>query len=301
MHLNVQPNGEVFQCCMAPHDRPVGDVTKNTLPEIWNNHSMKDIRRKMVKGIKPKLCQRCFMMEDNGVASPRNTFNEFFKKDIKSHTRHTDESGHNNKFILKYWDFRWSNICNFKCRMCGTFASSKWEEDEKALHGQTYGGLNNFRAEAKEDVFKYVDQFIDDVEEVYFAGGEPLMMDEHYVILEELERRGRFDVRLIYNSNFTQVKLKDRMVFDYWKKFDSVAVGASLDAMGPRAEYIRKGTEWEVVEDNRRKMMETCPRVDFYISPTLRILNAMHFQNPLLLCLVCPLDAPILGAFHTSL
>jgi hypothetical protein len=122
-------------------------------------------------------------------------------------------------------------------------------------------------------------EHLDHVEQIYFAGGEPLMMDEHYVILEELERRGRFDVRLIYNSNFTQVKLKDRMVFDYWKKFDSVAVGASLDAMGPRAEYIRKGTEWEVVEENRRKMIETCPRVDFYISPTLSIMNAMHLPD----------------------
>ena len=105
------------------------------------------------------------------------------------------------------------------------------------------------------------------------------MMAEHYNILDELERRGRFDVRLIYNTNFTQVKLKDRTVFDYWKKFKSVAVGASLDAMGPRAEYIRKGTDWATVERNREQMMEVCPDVDFYISPTLSIMNAMHLPD----------------------
>jgi hypothetical protein len=105
------------------------------------------------------------------------------------------------------------------------------------------------------------------------------MMEEHYLILEELERRGRFDVRLIYNTNFTHVRLKDRTVFDYWRKFDSVAVGASLDAMGPRAEYIRKGTDWAVVEENRRQMMQTCPAVDFYISPTLSIMNALHLPE----------------------
>jgi len=92
-------------------------------------------------------------------------------------------------------------------------------------------------------------------------------------------KRGRFDVRLIYNSNFTHVKLKDRLVFDYWKKFESVAVGASLDAMGPRAEYIRKGTKWNIVEENRRQMLEICPLVDFYISPTLSIMNAMHIPD----------------------
>jgi hypothetical protein len=86
-------------------------------------------------------------------------------------------------------------------------------------------------------------------------------------------------VRLIYNTNFTQVKLKDRYVFDYWRRFESVAVGASLDAMGPRAEYIRKGTDWSVVEQNRIKMLEICPEVDFYISPTLSIMNALHLPD----------------------
>jgi hypothetical protein len=68
-------------------------------------------------------------------------------------------------------------------------------------------------------------------------------------------------------------------VFDYWRKFESVAVGASLDAMGPRAEYIRRGTDWHTVERNRRAMLEQCPNVDFYISPTLSILNALHLPD----------------------
>jgi hypothetical protein len=104
-------------------------------------------------------------------------------------------------------------------------------------------------------------------------------MDEHYKILEELERRGRFDVRLIYNTNFTETRLKTRSVFDYWRKFDSVSVGASLDAMGARAEYIRKGTDWSQVEQNRKEMLESCPNVDFYVSPTLSIMNALHLPE----------------------
>jgi sulfatase maturation enzyme AslB (radical SAM superfamily) len=120
---------------------------------------------------------------------------------------------------------------------------------------------------------------LDYVEQIYFAGGEPLMMEEHYNILDELERRGRFDVRLIYNTNFTQTKLKDREVFDYWRKFKSVAVGASLDAMGVYGEYIRRGTRWSQVERNRQIMLEQCPNVDFYISPTLSILNAWHLPD----------------------
>jgi sulfatase maturation enzyme AslB (radical SAM superfamily) len=117
------------------------------------------------------------------------------------------------------------------------------------------------------------------VEQIYFAGGEPLLMEEHYRILDELVRRRRFDVRLIYNTNFTHTDLKGKSVFEYWKQFRSVAVGASLDDSGSRGEYIRKGTDWTVVEQNRRDMLRVCPEVDFYISPTLSIMNAWHLPD----------------------
>jgi hypothetical protein len=68
-------------------------------------------------------------------------------------------------------------------------------------------------------------------------------------------------------------------VFDYWKRFNNVSVGASLDAMGARAEYIRKGTKWDQIERNREQMLETCPGVGFYISPTLSIMNALHLPD----------------------
>ena len=92
-------------------------------------------------------------------------------------------------------------------------------------------------------------------------------------------RRGRFDVRLIYNTNFTHTELKGKSVFEYWKLFDSVAVGASLDASGARGEYIRKGTDWDQVCANRVEMISVCPNVDFYISPTLSIMNAWHLPD----------------------
>jgi hypothetical protein len=123
------------------------------------------------------------------------------------------------------------------------------------------------------------DMDLSECKQIYFAGGEPLMMEEHYLILDELEKRGRFDVRLIYNTNFTQTRLKTRSVFDYWRKFKSVSVGASLDDYGNRAEYIRKGTHWEEVEENRREMQRVCPSVDFYVSPTLSIMNAWSLPD----------------------
>jgi sulfatase maturation enzyme AslB (radical SAM superfamily) len=149
-------------------------------------------------------------------------------------------------------------------------AGPAWAAENKPL---------TFAGKTKIDMWEQLIPHLDYVEQIYFAGGEPLMMEEHYNILDELERRGKFDVRLIYNTNFTHTKLKDRTVFDYWRKFKSVAVGASLDAMGPRAEYIRKGTNWDTVERNREQMLQICPDVDFYISPTLSILKAWHLPD----------------------
>jgi hypothetical protein len=104
-------------------------------------------------------------------------------------------------------------------------------------------------------------------------------MEEHYRILKELDRRKMYHVRLIYNTNFSKTKFKDIDVFKLWNKFDSVSVGASLDAEGVRAELMRKGTVWEQTVSNRRRMMEVCPKVDFYISSTVGLINSLHITD----------------------
>lgn len=306
VHMNVQPNGDVYQCCMAPHDMPVGNTRDNTLPEVWNNFNMKSLRKKLLKGEKSKLCERCTMMESNGVLSPRNTFNNFYKNQTKELISNTNpETGHNDKFVLKYWDFRWSNICNFKCRMCGTFASSKWVEDEQAIHGRAYNGLMKFSAESKEDVFQYVDKFIHDVEEVYFAGGEPLMMEEHYTILEKLIEAGRTDVLLRYNTNFSHIKFKKWDLEKLWQPFlddpkGNIQLFASLDAVGKLAEVARNGTKWNQVYNN----VKTCINkgMEIHLGPTLSLLNVFHMTELLDMCfdLGIPEDRITCNNFLTS-
>jgi sulfatase maturation enzyme AslB (radical SAM superfamily) len=115
---------------------------------------------------------------------------------------------------------------------------------------------------------------LDHVEHIYFAGGEPLIMEEHYRILNELLKRGKNKVMLIYNTNFSELRYKKQNVLELWNQFNNVCIGASLDAMGPLAELMRKGTDWAQVERNREEMLKISPKVDFYISPTLSIMNA---------------------------
>jgi len=104
-------------------------------------------------------------------------------------------------------------------------------------------------------------------------------MEEHYRILKELDSRKMYHVRHIYNTNFTRTKYKDIDVLGLWNKFDSVSIGASLDAEGARGEYMRKGTVWEDIVTNRKRMLEVCPQVDFYISSTVGLVNALHISD----------------------
>jgi hypothetical protein len=253
---------------------PVGNCKQQSLEQIWQGSAMASLRKDMLSETPNPACQRCYEQEESGFFSGRRSANK--------HHGHHIKKLESNPFEMTYWDIRFSNLCNLSCRSCGHIFSSSWYQDQVKLAGEDWARNNkplNIAGRTREDMWEQLLPHIDYVEQIYFAGGEPLMMDEHYRILEELEDRERFDVRLIYNTNFTQVKLKDRYVFDYWRKFKSVAVGASLDAMGPRAEYIRHGTDWAVVEDNRRRMIDTCPNVDFYISPTLSIMNAWHLPD----------------------
>lgn len=275
IHLHAYPTGEAYPCCHAEM-KPgvVGNCREQSLEEIWRGEPMSKLRDDMLNEREHAACTRCYEQEAAGFFSGRKSAN-------KHHGHHIKKLD-TNPFELTYWDIRFSNLCNLRCRSCGHIFSSQWYQDQAQLAGNDWKAANkvlNYAGRTETDIWEQLEPHLDHVEQIYFAGGEPLLMEEHYRILDELDRRQMYHVRLIYNTNFTHTDLKGRSVFDYWKKFASVAVGASLDAMGPRGEYIRKGTDWAVVEQNRREMLEICPEVDFYISPTLSIMNAMHLPD----------------------
>ena len=274
IHLHAYPTGEAYPCCHAEMKHPVGNCKSNTLSEIWQDRPMQNLRADMLSETPNAACGRCYEQEQSGFFSGRKSANK--------HHGHHIKKLEQNPFEMTYWDIRFSNLCNLKCRSCGHIFSSQWYQDQAKLAGGEWKDRNqvlNYAGRTETDMWEQLLPHIDYVEQIYFAGGEPLLMEEHYRILDELVRRKRFDVRLIYNTNFTHTDLKGQSVFEYWKQFNSVAIGASLDASGTRGEYIRKGTKWNQVEQNRIEMLKICPDVDFYISPTLSILNAWHLPD----------------------
>ena len=275
IHLHAYPTGEAYPCCHAEMGvGQVGNCRNNTLEQIWTDAPMQQLRQDMLTETPNAACGRCYEQEANGFFSGRKSANKHHGPHVKKLEA--------NPFEMTYWDIRFSNLCNLKCRSCGHIFSSQWYQDQAKLAGGDWKDRNtvlNYAGRTELDMWQQLEPHLDYVEQIYFAGGEPLLMEEHYNILGELVRRGRVDVRLIYNTNFTHTDLKGRSVFEYWKQFKSVAVGASLDGMGHPAEYIRKGTRWYDVVQNRHQMIATCPMVDFYISPTLSILNAWHLPD----------------------
>lgn len=274
IHLHAYPTGEAYPCCHSEMKYPVGNCRSNTLEEIWKDRPMQQLRADMLNEIPNAACGRCYEQEQSGFFSGRKSANK--------HHGHHIKKLHDNPFEMTYWDIRFSNLCNLKCRSCGHIFSSQWYQDQAKLAGADWAKNHkvlNIAGRTDTDMWEQLLPHLDYVEQIYFAGGEPLLMEEHYRILDELVRRSLFHVRLIYNTNFTHTDLKGRSVFEYWKLFDSVAVGASLDGSENHAEYIRKGTKWQQVEQNRVDMLRICPNVDFYISPTLSILNAWHLPD----------------------
>ena len=281
IHLHAYPTGQAYPCCMADMQFPIGNTRSHTMKEIWNQSPMREMRRKMLNEQPVSACTRCYEQENAGFLSGRQSANKHHAHHI-TRIQETKDNGTLDRFELTYWDIRFSNLCNLRCRSCGHIFSSQWYQDQARLAGEKWKQENkplNYAGRTEIDMWEQLEPHLDYVEQIYFAGGEPLLMEEHYRILDELERRGMYHVRLIYNTNFTHTDLKGRSVFDYWKKFDSVSVGASLDGAEDYAEYIRKGTNWQQVEQNRVDMLRTCPNVDFYISPTLSIMNAWHLPD----------------------
>ena len=281
MHMHAFPDGRAYPCCLSDYWHPVGDLRKNTMEEVWNQDAYKTMRRNMLEDKSCVECTKCYEQESHGAFSMRNDSNRNYGHHI-AEVESTHADGTNPEFKIRYWDVRFSNLCNFSCRSCGPIFSSNWYNDHVKLYGRKPDVLGRdmlrveYAAGNEDDMITQMMPHVPHLEQVYFAGGEPLIMKEHYFMLEKLIEAGKTDIRLQYNTNFSELHFKDKHVFEYWKYFKNVSVGASLDASGARAELMRKGTDWNRTINNRQRMMAEVPHVDFYISATISAMNVIH-------------------------
>lgn len=248
-HLHVGVNSQVHLCCIS---RPIGSMKRNSLEEIWNGEIMKRVRIELLSNKKPKECHACFYREDQlKSTSMRQEMTNEFSQYIDP-INDTAPDGSVSDMKLFYVDFRFNNLCNFKCRICSPIYSSSIGSEI----------IHNTNSKSKSTtivkntgplLYTEIKKQYPHVKKIYFAGGEPVMQKEQFQVLQDLIDSGRAsDVSLIYNTNGSKFKNSIGNMFDYWEKFKQVDIIFSIDGYGKPAEYWRSGTNWEEVEANIR-------------------------------------------------
>ena len=276
LHLFVSPRGTVYPCCShSQKTEAFGNTKTQALADVFNNDEMRTLRMNMLEGKPSPVCEMCYTFESRGAHSYRQFANERFADEFHSVVPTTLPNGAVPDFRMLYIDVRFSNLCNFKCRTCGVEYSSQWATETKLVNKQKATCNTNptlLHADPSGKLLTEIAQHLDHAKIIYFAGGEPMMMEEHYEILQQLIAQGRRDITLRYNTNASSFKFKDRDIWQLWRQFDRIEVSASIDHYGERAEYIRTGTDWAAVESNLLLLRQQ-PNIDFQINTVLSVFN----------------------------
>ena len=305
IHFATRPNGDMRLCCGsnssgAGSDHQIGLVKnetghpanfgRETPLSAWNNEYMRSVRTTMLEGKIPASCTKCFDEESKDVVSKRMWENSTWITegiDIPELIKQTEQDGTVPDKLI-YLDLRLGHTCNLKCIMCSPHDSSKWASDHKKIYPLFQAkelkeqmawdrkDFNNFWHE-NPDFWKEMYAQIPNLKQVYFAGGEPLMIREHKWFLEEIIRQGYQDqILLRYNTNGILV---DDDIIELWSKFKKVKVAISLDATDDKNYYIRYPTDWDTVVKNLHKLDNTPDNIHVSIATAIQILNIMNLPD----------------------
>ena len=288
-HTYISPQSERRLCCASreehsfqkqyidsSNDSKYGKVTESktalgdynpvSLKEHWNSPYMRDLRVKLMRGEEIPQCDVC-NKDLLSISTYRQWFTgNLFKDKIQQAFDSTDNTGYTTMEPISF-DYRFSNLCNFKCRMCGEQLSSAWET-EKKIHGmwspknqsfmipEIKSAMEDFQGTVVEPEFRdAVQRGI--IEEIYWVGGEPLMYDIHWWTLEEMVKNGSSkNCYLRYNSNLSRISYKGKNLYDYLPQFKDWLMCASIDGTGEIVEFIRKGIVWKEWLENFKKGLD---------------------------------------------
>jgi len=305
IHLATRPNGDMRLCCNsnssgAGTDHEIGLVknetgrpanfANETPMSAWNNDYMKSVRTTMLEGNIPKSCSKCFDEESKNVVSKRMWETSTWVQDgidVPELIKQTASDGTVPEQLV-YLDLRLGHTCNLKCVMCSPHDSSRWVDEHKKIyplfqakelkHQMSWDQKTfNNKWHENPDFWKEMYAQIPNLKQVYFAGGEPLMIKEHKMFLEEIIRQGYAD-RILVRYNTNGLLISDDII-NLWKQFKLVKVGFSIDALTDRNHYIRYPSDWDTIESNLRKLDDTPDNIHVSIATAIQILNIKHLPD----------------------
>lgn len=305
MHVATRPNGDVRLCATAnasggvtaidikdaglvkDNGKPL-NLRDNTLEEVWNCEYMKNVRLTMMEGNKPLSCMKCYNEERLGITSKRQwetqewesriNYSELASKMLPDGSMPMD---------IPYFDLRLGNLCQLKCVMCSPHDSSAWIKDWKKQYplyqikelreDQSWDINWDYTWYQKGTFLQAMKEQAQHIKELYFAGGEPTLIPEHYKILEFMVEVGAAKGCILrYNSN--GIDLPDKL-FDLWHHFKEVKFNFSIDAYSVRNEYIRYPSTWKQIEESLLKLDNTEPHVTVNIATAVQLLNVLYLDE----------------------
>ena len=264
-HTYLSPQTERRLCCASREPAQsfkqyidTGNDAKEykplTLKEHWNSDHMKSVRLRMMAGEELSECEVC----DHKLLNTdvyRSYWNQLFKDRVDEAYTTTDETGATTMQTISF-DYRFNNLCNFKCRMCGDMLSSSWEAETRKNNTWTKESQPWMASPLREQITHFQDtqvvqEFVDAIEtktikEIYWCGGEPLMWDMHWKAMQRIIELGfAKEVYVRYNTNLSRTSLKGIKLFDLLPEFQDWQICSSLDGTGEVGEYIRDGLNYE--------------------------------------------------------
>ena len=292
--------GLVKPCCMyninmTNENNQEFNLKTDTLDTAWNSEYYRNLRQQFLNGEKPKGCSRCWKEEASGKTSKRIRDNARFKhhitQDIIDHPQ------------IKYLDLKLGNICNLKCRICGTHSSSKWIAEQQHYDREDNKDHKHIRhnwPETNKTFWQELEQLLPTLEYIDFTGGEPFMIKEQFKLLKFCVNKGYAkNIGIHYNTNATQ--LPTDALENIWPYFKSVDVQFSIDGIGSQFEYQRHPAKWKTATEilqtfkNRQSKQFTvgiCHTINvfnvYYIPEFLKwaehfgigvYLNSLHYPN----------------------
>jgi hypothetical protein len=303
-HTYVSPQTERRMCCASREpaqsfqqyidtESGTGEYSPLTLEQHWNSEHMRSVRVRMIRGETLPECEVC-----NNKLLNTDVYRDYFwhmfgDKYVQVMSTTDWNTGHYNGKPIS-WDYRFSNLCNFKCRMCGDMLSSSWETEQRQHNMINWADpKNNWQLPAvREKITEFQDQQIEQefaqavedgrIEEVYWVGGEPLMYEQHWRYMKRIIELGNGkQVYARYNTNLSRVDYRGVNLFrDILENIRDYQICASLDGTGTIGEYIRTGLSYSswlenfkqglAVSRHRRQM-----RIDF----TLTLPGLFEVEN----------------------
>lgn len=274
--IEAGSQGDLRPCCLAvdpirdDKNKPM-NLKTSTLTDGFTSNYMKDLREQFLRGEKPQTCKRCWDEEDAGRSSKR------INSTYRLENLELQEK-------LTFLDLKLGNICNLKCRICGSYSSSKWAQEERAINPSDKNPKNNLKngqwPRTNTKFWEDLSDILDGITYFEFTGGEPFLIDEHFDILQQAVDLGYAkNIAIHYNTNTTTVP--DRGL-ELWPEFKRVEIALSIDDIGDRFEYQRYGTNWQETLANLntfRELRSKSQNIELQLCATVNALNIYYLDE----------------------